>query len=72
MAHVNWNRLCPKSLLKVSYCAMVCVKRVHVSVYHHTGLKVVEVAHDMQLAVGCYVNQDLKLLNSFDTWHGMV
>ena len=25
----------------------------------------------MQLAVGRYVKQDLKLLNSFDTWHGM-
>ena len=30
-----------------------------------------EVAHDMQRSVGRYVKQDLKLLNSFDTWHGM-
>ena len=35
------------------------------------GLNVVEVAHDMQLAVGRYVKDDLELLNSFDTWHGM-
>ena len=36
------------------------------------GLKIVEVAHDMQLQVSCYIKQDLKLLSSFDTWHGMV
>lgn len=36
------------------------------------GLKIVEVAHDMQLQVSRYIKQDLKLLNSFDTWHGMV
>ena len=35
------------------------------------GLNVVEVAHDMQLQVSRYIKQDLKLLNSFDTWHGM-
>ena len=77
LKHVNWNapkQLCPKSLLEVGYWAIVRVrvKHVRMSVYHHAGLKVVEVAHDMQLAVGRYVKQDLKLLNSFDTWHGMV
>ena len=41
------------------------------SIQRSPGLKVIEVAHDMQLAVGRYVKQDLKLLNSFDTWHGM-
>ena len=35
------------------------------------GLNIVEVAHDMQLQVASYIKQDLKLLNSFDTWHGM-
>ena len=35
-----------------------------------SGLNVVEVAHDMQLQVSKYVRNDLKLLNSFDTWHG--
>ena len=34
-------------------------------------VNVVEVAHDMQLQVARYIKQDLKLLNSFDTWHGM-
>ena len=34
-------------------------------------VNVVEVAHDMQLQVAHYIKQDLKLLNSFDTWHGM-
>ena len=42
-----------------------------VTYVHSSGLKVVEVAHDMQLAVGHYVKKRLKLLNSFDTWHGM-
>ena len=47
------------------------IKLYIMSIHHSPGLKVVEVAHDMQLAVGRYVKQDLKLLNSFDTWHGM-
>lgn len=33
-------------------------------------LKVVEVAHDHQVQVTKYVTEDLKLLNSYDTWHG--
>ena len=70
LKHVNWNapkQLCPKSLFEIGYWAIVRVKRVHMSIYHYAGLKVVEVAHDMQLAVGHHVRQDLKLLNSFDT-----
>ena len=35
------------------------------------GLNIVEVAHDMHHPVARYVKQELKLLNSFDTWHGM-
>ena len=35
------------------------------------GLQVIEVVHDMQLAVRRYLKQDLNLVNSFDTWHGM-
>ena len=50
---------------------MYVYKALHMSIHDFPGLKVVEVAHDMQLAVGHYVKQDLKLLNSFDTWHGM-
>ena len=49
---------------------MYVYKALHMSIHDFPGLKVVEVAHDMQLAVGRYVKQDLKLLNSFDTWHG--
>ena len=41
------------------------------SLHQSPGLKIVEIAHDMQLAVGQYVKQDLNLLNSFDTWHGI-
>ena len=36
----------------LGYCTC---KRVHMSVYHYAGLKVVEVAHDMQLVVGHHV-----------------
>ena len=36
----------------------------------HTGLKVVEVAHDIQLSIGKYITNSLALKNSFDTWHG--
>ncbi len=50
---------------------MYIYKALYMSIHDFPGLKVVEVAHDMQLAVGHYVKQDLKLLNSFDTWHGM-
>lgn len=35
------------------------------------GLRIVEVAHDIQLAVSKLVTNELHLLNSFDTWHGM-
>ncbi len=33
------------------------------------GLNVVEVAHDIQQQVSKFVT-DLKLINSYDTWHG--
>lgn len=36
------------------------------------GLKPKEVAHDIQLQVGNYVTKELKMVNSFDTWHGNV
>ena len=69
----NWNAqrlLCPRSLVEVSYKSDFVLDIVQ-SIPQSTGLNVVEVAHDMQLAVGWYVKQDLELLNSFDTWHGM-
>ena len=34
------------------------------------GLDIREVAHDCQMQVSRYVTSDLKLLNSYDTWHG--
>ena len=34
------------------------------------GLRVVEVAHDFQQQIRQYVEEDLKMLNSYDTWHG--
>ena len=34
------------------------------------GLNIVEVAHDIQKQVSSYVTNQLKLINSYDTWHG--
>ena len=34
------------------------------------GLDICEVAHDVQLQVSRYITSELKLLNSYDTWHG--
>lgn len=34
------------------------------------GLNIVEVAHDMQQQVSKFVTNEMKLVNSFDTWHG--
>ena len=36
----------------------------------HVGLDIREIAHDYQLQVKKYIVEDLKLLNSYDTWHG--
>ncbi len=35
-----------------------------------SGLNIVEVAHDNQSVVKKFVTDDLKLTNSYDTWHG--
>ena len=67
--------LCPKSLLKVSYKIRATFtmydKSERLLCPFSQGLQVIEVAHDMQLAVKRYLKQDLNLVNSFDTWHGM-
>ena len=36
------------------------------------GLNVTEVAHDIQAQVSKYVSVTLGLVNSYDTWHGML
>ena len=36
----------------------------------YSGLNIVEVAHDNQKQVKQYITDDLKVLNSYDTWHG--
>ena len=35
------------------------------------GLNIKEVAHDYATSVSDYVINELQLLNSYDTWHGM-
>ena len=47
----------------------VCVWCCEVRVLF-TGLKIKEVAHDIQQQVSKYINR-LGLVNYFDTWHGM-
>ncbi len=37
-----------------------------------SGLNVTEVGHDMQAQVAKYVTHTLNLINSYDTWHGML
>ena len=49
-------------------CVCVCDVTCHLCV----GLDVREVAHDYATAVNDYVTRDLKLLNFYDTWHGML
>ncbi len=39
-------------------------------VHYVSGLNIVEVAHDNQSVVKKFITDDLKLINSFDTWHG--
>ena len=35
------------------------------------GLNIVEVAHDFQQQVKAYITDELHLINSYDTWHGI-
>ena len=59
------------------YCLVLCalkykfyiVYRIHYFVVN-VGLRVIEVAHDIQSQVEKYVSTDLRLVNSYDTWHG--
>ena len=37
----------------------------------HVGLRITEVAHDIQQQVSRYISAELHLINSYDTWHGM-
>ena len=37
---------------------------------YNVGLNVTEVAHDYQPAIKKYV-EELGMVNSYDTWHGM-
>ena len=36
----------------------------------NVGLRIIEIAHDIQSQVGKYVSIDLRLVNSYDTGHG--
>ena len=40
-------------------------------IFPPVGIRVTEVAHDFQVGVMKYVTEELGILNSYDTWHGM-
>ena len=76
---VNASCKCTEDLwLLASLILCMCV-HVHVFMFmsslllylwFHSGLKIVEVAHDNQTQVTKYIKEDLDLLNSYDTCHG--
>ena len=47
-----------------------CTLYMYLCVFHE-GLNITEVAHDYNTQLKTYITQELKLVNSFDTWHGM-
>ncbi len=49
---------------------MILIVKQSNHVFVFTALNVTEDAHDMQAQVSKYVTQTLKLVNSYDTWHG--
>ena len=49
-------------------CTSVAQKIVFIILY--TDLTITEVAHDIHSGVTNYVTKTLKLVNSYDTWHG--
>ena len=56
--------------MSISY---YCIVYTHTCMYNNIiGLKVTEVAHDIQAQVSKYVIGTLRLVNSYDTWHGTV
>ena len=44
----------------------------HIFLCSYIGLDVREIAHDVQSQVSHYVTSELKLQNTFDTWHGKI
>ena len=67
----NWpvpRSCCHKLLLVVSLSFFLfCLLSIR---YIGQGLKIVEVAHDIQKSVSSYISTKLKMVNSYDTWHG--
>ena len=39
--------------------------------FFYVGFDIREVAHDYATTVSAYITNELKVLNSYDTWHGM-
>ena len=74
----NWSALrscCHKLSPEVYTCTLhIACEHAKVEASHsdflYAGLRVVEVAHDIQIPVSSYITKTLNLVNSFDTWHG--
>ena len=52
---------------------LLCPNSLQFHIYFHSneGLNITEVAHDYQSTIKQYV-EGLEVVNSYDTWHGMV
>ena len=44
----------------------------YIQVYGNVGLNITEVAHDYNTQLRSYIAGELGLVNSFDTWHGIL
>lgn len=68
----NWPvlRLCCHKLLPVVGSYFISLTLI--TGYFCQGLKIVEVAHDISQSVSSYISRSLKLVNSYDTWHGIL
>lgn len=65
----NWpvpRSCCRKPLPVVGSILLSCT-----TAHFCPDLDIVEVAHDIAQSVSSYITKGLKLVNSYDTWHGM-
>ena len=58
-------------MLKLHLISAIISRSHHIcSSFVHVGVKVTEVAHDLQFCVKKFVTEELGVMNSYDTWHG--
>ena len=60
------------TMLKLHFISAIISRSHHIcSLFVHVGVKVMEVAHDHQVCVKKFVTEELGVINSYDTWHGI-